>query len=149
MAVADDGSVLIADGIRVRRVDLKGMISTVVGSGFGDAGDGGPAINARLGAIGSLAFGPDGALYIVDVSNNRIRKVDTDGIISTVAGSGARGFGGDGGPATEAKLSSPRGVAIGPDGALYFSDTGNNRIRRVELPGASRSGAAIESKARQ
>ena len=142
VVVAEDGAVFIAEGARVRRVGLDGLISTVAGSatpGATGAGDGGPAINSRLGFPSSLAFGPDGSLYISEASSNRIRKVDTNGIISTVAGSGALGFGGDDGPATEAKLNYPQGVAIGPDGALYISDTGNNRIRRVELaaPGAS------------
>ena len=86
-----------------------------------------------------LAFGPDGALYIADSGNHCVRKVNADGKISTVAGTGVRGFGGDNGPASDAQLSSPSGVAIGPDGALYISDSGNNRIRRVELaaPNAS------------
>ena len=79
-----------------------------------------------------LAVGPDGTLYIADTGHHRIRKVDTNGIITTIAGlTGQPGFLGDGGPASSAKLNSPYGLALGPDGSLYIADTFNYRVRRV------------------
>ena len=76
-------------------------------------------------------MGPDGNLYIADRNNNRIRRVGPDGIIITVAGNGISGFSGDGGPATQAALSAPFGMAVGPDGSLYIGDRNNRRVRRV------------------
>ena len=73
-------------------------------------------------ALTGVAVGPDGSLYIADLLNNRIRRVAPDGIITTVAGNGEDYFGGDGGPATQAKLFRPKGVAVGPDGSLYIAD---------------------------
>ena len=91
-----------------------------------------------------VAVGPDGSLYIADTVNHRIRRVGPDGIITTVAGTGGRlGFTGDGGPATQARLSIPRGVAVGPDGSLYIADYGNNRIRRVGADGIITTVAGI------
>jgi len=137
VAVAADGTLYIADddNNRVRRVTPDGIISTVVGTGVaGFAGDGGPADQAQLSVVRNVAIGPDGSLYIADVSNERVRRVGPDGIITTVAGSGGLGtYSGDGGPASEAKLdlhSSP-GIALGPDGSLYIADVSNHRVRRV------------------
>jgi sugar lactone lactonase YvrE len=138
VAVGPDGSLFIADvaGHRVRRVDPGGTISTVAGSGApGFGGDGGPAIEAGLSGPSGVAVGADGSLYIADRDNDRVRRVDPGGMISTVAGSGTPGFGGDGGPAVAAALASPAAVAVGPDGSLYVADTGNHRIRRVGADG--------------
>jgi len=82
-----------------------------------------------------VALGADGSLYIVDKDNHCIRRVSFDGIISTVAGNGEHGFSGDGGPATEAAMRYPWGVALGADGSLYISDKNNHRIRRVSSDG--------------
>jgi RHS repeat-associated protein len=134
IAVGPDGSVYIAEwvGQRVRRVDASGIITTVAGTGTpGFSGDGGPATSAMLADPSGVAVAPDGTLYIADRSNHRIRRVDANGIITTVAGTGAYGFSGDGGPATLAQLDEPWGVALGPDGSLYIADKGNNRVRRV------------------
>lgn len=98
-------------------------------------GDGGPANQANLNTPYGVAAAPDGSVYIADGMNNRIRKVTPDGIITTVAGTGLCCFGGDGGPATAARLNFPWGVTLGPDGSLYIADTGNNRIRRVTPDG--------------
>ena len=135
IAVGPDGSLYIADSYnhRIRRVGPDGIITTVAGTdvpGFG--GDGGPATQATLDYPQGIAVGPDGSLYIADSGNNRIRRVGPDGIITTVAGTdGSQGFGGDGGPATQARLAGPWGIAFGPDGSLYIADSGNQRIRRV------------------
>src|SRR5438132_1106612 len=121
------GNVYIADtgNHRVRKIDSGGIISTVAGNGAaGFSGDGGPATSASLFAPTGLALGVGGDvgatedLYIVDTGNQRIRRVGPDGIITTVAGNGVRGFSGDGGLATAASLSFPSSIALGPDGNL-------------------------------
>ncbi|MGO9895396.1 MAG: NHL repeat-containing protein [Bryobacteraceae bacterium] len=106
------------------------IITTVAGNGLGGyGGDGGPAINAGL-DTGGVAVDSGGNLYIADIGNHRIRKV-TNGVITTVAGSGTGGFSGDGGPATNAELYFPEGVAVDSAGNLYIADTNNNRTRKV------------------
>ncbi|MBK8023153.1 MAG: hypothetical protein IPK19_17440 [Chloroflexi bacterium] len=130
------GTLYIADtgNHRIRRVGPAGIITTVAGNGSqGFGGDGGPATEASLAVPAGVVFGPDGVLYIADWDNHRIRRVGTDGIITTVAGNGIPGFGGDGGPSTAARLNLPADVAVGADGALYISDYYNDRIRRVVL----------------
>ena len=137
--VDDSGVLFIADSAnhRVRRVGLDGVISTIAGigrSGFG--GDGGPATSARLKNPKGLALFED-TLYIADGGNNRIRAVDlATGIITTVAGTGESGFGGDGGPATAAKLDYPQRIDVDPLGRIYVADARNHRIRRF-TPGGS------------
>src|SRR5439155_15012169 len=138
IAVASDGSLYIADTLndRIRRVTPVGNISTVAGSGTrGYSGDTGPATQAQLSLPHRIALGPEGSLYIADTGNHRIRRVGTDGLITTVAGLGSAGFSGDGGPGAQASLNSAEGVAVGPDGTLYIADTGNNRVRRVTADG--------------
>jgi sugar lactone lactonase YvrE len=121
----------------VRRIAPSGVITTVAGgrpAGF--AGDGGPAVEARLDEPRSIAVWRQ-TLYIADSMNDRIRAVDLrTGLIRTVAGTGASAFGGDGGPATAAKIAQPRGVAVTGDGDVIVIDTGNNRLRRIDLGGA-------------
>ena len=123
---------------RIRKVDAStGIISTIAGSEHGFGGDGGPATAAKLSAPYGVALDGAGNLYIADWGNHRIRKVDAStGIISTVAGSATDfddgGFGGDGGPATAAKLDRPQGVAVDGAGNLYIADTWNRRIRKVD-----------------
>jgi YD repeat-containing protein len=134
VAVGADGALILNDphNNRIRRVAPDGIITTVAGTGaYGYSGDGGPATAAALNMPNGVAVGADGALFIADTSNNRIRRVGPDGIITTVAGTGAYGYSGDGGPATAATLASPTKVAVGPDGALSIADRMNNRIRRV------------------
>ncbi len=133
-----DGSIYVADsfGYRVRRIGPDGNITTVVGTGeSGFSGDGGPAAAAQISYSPSIAVDGDGNLYIADASNYRVRKVTTDGMISTVAGSASTSFSGDSGPATMAGLNQPLGVAVDGDGNLYISDKGNNRIRVVTPDG--------------
>ncbi len=131
-----DGGYLIADtqDNRIRRVFPDGHIATVAGSTRGLAGDGGPATQARLDSPSDTAVLPDGSFLIADTGNHRIRRVDVAGRISTVAGT-TRGFSGDGGPATSAQLDSPRDVATLTTGGYVIADTGNNRLRKVDLAG--------------
>jgi RHS repeat-associated protein len=136
ITIAPDGSLYVtdADPIRIRRVDPNGIITTVAG-GAQDRGDNGPATEAGfLNPVG-VALGPDGRLYIADSNDCRIRCIGTDGIITTFAGDGSDGFGGDGGPAAKAQLSMPESVAVAPDGSVYIADTFNARIRRVGTDG--------------
>src|SRR5947208_4395441 len=137
VAVAVDaaGNVLIADTFRVRRVDAtSGIITTIAGNGMfpPDSGDGGPATDAQLAAVG-LAFDAAGNLFIADA--DRIRRIDANtGIISTVAGTGIRGYSGDGGPAIAAQLYEPLGLAFDTAGNLFVADAWNYRVRRVPSP---------------
>ena len=122
-------------GQRIRRVDMaSGVITTIAGNGQeGYSGDGGPATEAMLDTPSDVAVAADGTIYIADTENSCIRAVDPDGIIDTFAGvCGERGFGGDFGPANEALLNRPFGVAIDADGLVYISDTYNSVIRVVE-----------------
>jgi sugar lactone lactonase YvrE len=112
---------------RIRKVS-NGMITTVAGNGiFGGNGDNGPATSAQLGDPKGLAVDSAGNLYIADTNNNRIREV-SNGVITTVAGSGFAGFSGDGGPAGPARLASPVAVAVDSGGNVYIADQGNQRI---------------------
>ena len=130
------GNLYIADtsNDRIRRVDAaSGIVTTVVGGTQGSSGDGGPAISAELSYPEGVTSDAAGNLYIADTLNNRIRKVDAaTGIITTVAGNGTGGFGGDGGLATNALLDVPAAVALDTSGDIYVADTGNNCIRRVD-----------------
>ncbi len=122
------------DSDTVRRIDAgTGVITTVAGPGsWGFAGAGGPATAAQLNEPAGVAVTAAG-LWIADGDNHRIRYVDlTTGDITTVAGTGAEGDGGDGGPATSAQLDTPVAVAVGPDGELYLADLGNDRVRRID-----------------
>jgi RHS repeat-associated protein len=137
VAVGPDGSIYIAEAgfNRVRRVSPQGIIRTVAGGAYGYFGDGGPAIAAGLVQPTSIALGPDGSLYITDTGNHAVRRVAPDGIISTVAGTGVAGFSGDGGIATNARLSRPTDIAIVADGSMYIVDSINDRARRVAADG--------------
>ena len=118
---------------RVRRVDLNtGIITTVAGNGqTGFQGDGGQATAARLNKPCGVATDLEGNLYISDRMNQRLRRVGTNGVISTIAGTGTVGFNGDGGPATSAQINYPRELFSDGSGNIYFADTDNNRIRKI------------------
>jgi len=132
VAVDAAGNVYISDtgNNRVRRVS-NGVIATVAGNGTqGFGGDNGPANSAQLHSPAGIAFDSVGNLYVADNGNDRIRKI-TNGTITTAAGDGTHGFGGDNGPATSAQLKYPGGLAMDPAGNLYIADGGNSRIRKV------------------
>ena len=121
---------------RVRRVDAAGTIETVAGQGIpAFCGDTGPAISACLKHPGGVAADATGGLVIADTGNNRIRRVDPTGTITTVAGNGTAAFCGDHGPAASACLSGPTSVAVDAAGDLFIADTGNHRIRKVDATG--------------
>jgi hypothetical protein len=116
----------------VRRLRQDGIIETIAGTGArGYSGDGGPARSAQLDTPYDLVFAPNGDLYVADLSNNVIRRIATDGTISTVVGDGEPTFAGDGGPARDASLRRPSALAFDTDGSLWIADTSNHRVRRV------------------
>ena len=138
VAATGDGGFLVADrtGQTIRRIAADGRIATVAGDGTtGSDGDGRPATAAKLNTPYGVTPTRDGGFLIADQANNRIREVAPDGIITTVAGSGKAGAGGDGGPAVAADLSGPYAVAARPDGGFVIADTLNRRIRRVSADG--------------
>ena len=138
VAVDKAGNVFFADADHVvLRLDAgTGVLTLVAGTGVaGFSGDDGLAINAQLNNPAGIAVDAAGSVYIADAGNNRIRRV-SNGVIATVAGSGPAGldfesFGGDNGPAANARLANPRGVAVDPAGNLYIADRDNSRIRKV------------------
>lgn len=135
LAVDGQGNLFVADSLnhRVQRVDAGGAVSTVAGvGGPGFGGDGAPATLALLGAPNGLAVAADGSLYIADRNNFRIRRVGPDGIIETIAGRGARGMEGDGGPLLEAEFGFLAGVALDGDD-LLIADQTNNRARQARF----------------
>ena len=136
VAVDGAGNLYIADFDigRIRKVDAAtGIITTVAGTVYGYGGDGGPATSAQFEEASAVAVDGAGTIYAVDYHNFRIRKVDaTTGIITTVAGNGTGGYGGDGGPATSAEISAAEGIAVDGAGNLYIVDTYNQRIRKVD-----------------
>lgn len=121
---------------KVRKLDTQGFLTTVAGNGtmFAFSGDGGPAVNAAISPAG-LAIDAAGNLLIADSFNNRIRKVDTNGIITTIAGTGVAGFFGNGGPATAAEFNQPLGIALDAAGNLFVADSGNSVIRKIDVSG--------------
>jgi uncharacterized protein (TIGR03437 family) len=134
VAVDGGNNVYIADAAnqRIRMVNSSGVITTVAGNGvYGFAGDGGPATRASLAYPLGVAVGPSGELYIADSGNHRVRAIDATGGISTLAGNGTQGFSGDGGPAPNAALNQPNGVAVDAVGAVYIADSFNHRLRKV------------------
>lgn len=139
LAFDSSGNLFVADsyGSNVRKVDTNGIISTVAGGGgaSGFAGDGGPATKALLSGPAGIAVDHSGNLYIADRLNNRVRMVTPGGIISTIAGSNASGFSGDGGPATKATFTYPTSIAIDAAGNLYIADTNNCAIRKISSTG--------------
>lgn len=142
LAIDSTGNLLVADldNHRVRRISPTGVITTIAGTGApGFAGDGGPATAAQLNRPRAMSVTGSGEIYIADGANHRIRKISSGGTISTVAGNGTAGYGGDGGPATAAALFNPRGVTLCPDGTLYIADTDNHRIRAVDATGTIRT----------
>jgi class 3 adenylate cyclase len=137
LALDSDGRLYVVEGNRVRRVNADGTMTTIAGTGrAGSIGDGGPATSAELDGPQAIAVDSAGDIFIADTGNNRVRRVDPLGIITTIAGSGQPGFAGDGAAATQARLNAPTGVAIGFGGTILIADSGNNRVRIVAANGA-------------
>jgi hypothetical protein len=137
VAVDASSNLFIAQSTHIRKVDAAGIITTVAGNGTsGYAGDGGPATEASLSNPANLTVDSSGNILFADTYTNRIRKVDINGIISTIAGSGSPGYSGDGGPATNASLAFPSAVAADPSGNILIADWFNNRVRKVAFGGA-------------
>ncbi len=135
LAFGPSGELFIADygNYRIRKINTTGIISTVLGDGTNvNSGDGNPAIAATIGSMFTILFDPAGNMYISDRVNSVIRKVNTSGIISTIAGIGTEGYGGDNGPATAAEFNvDVYCSAVDDAGNLYIADPNNNRIRRI------------------
>jgi len=137
VTVDDSGNLFIADtdNDRIRRVDTStGVITTVAGNGTrGFSGDGSPATSASLNNPTDVAVNASGDLFISDIYNHRVRKVDGGtGVVTTVAGNGTADYSGDGGPATSASLKSPNSVAVDDSGNLFIADKWNHRVREVD-----------------
>ncbi len=149
LVVDATGNVYVVDSsnFRIRVVDTSGVVRTIAGVGgteFGYAGDGGPATEALLLYPSGIDLDSQGNIYIVDQFNSVVRKVDTSGIITTIAGIGQQnGFSGDGGPATQAKMTYPQDVLIDDLGNILISDYKNHRIRRVDPSGTIETIAGI------
>ena len=132
------GDFYIADwgNHRIRRISREGIITTIAGTGEpGFSGDGGPAIKARLKKPYGIAIDRIGNIYVADSGNHRVRKVSTNGIINTIAGTGIAGFSGDDGIASQAQLDSPQAVFVSPSNEIFINDEHNHRIRKI-LPSA-------------
>ncbi len=138
MATDDSGNVYIADADNnvIRKVSPSGVISTIAGYPAGGfSGDGGLAVYAGLSRPNCVVIDPMHNIYISDADNQRIRKIDTAGVIHTIVGNGTPGFTGDGGAATAAEINYPGGIALDKYGNLYITDEYNNRIRKVDTAG--------------
>ena len=146
MVLDNAGNIFVAENQVIQRIDaVTGIITTIAGNDtiFVDGGDGGPATAGTIeSAMGQLVFDSRGNLYFGETDGSRVRKIGSDGIISTVAGNGAWGFGGDGGPATNAEIHWAFGVAMGGGDMLYVSDYCNNRVRVVNMHYAAPAFAA-------
>ncbi|MFF2861015.1 RICIN domain-containing protein [Streptomyces rubiginosohelvolus] len=144
-----EGNLYIADrgNNRIRKITTDGKINTVAGTGSANyGGDGGPATSAQLNNPFATVLDSTGALYIADYGNHAVRRMTPDGEINTVAGTGTGGIEGDNGPATEAQLKNPAGVAVDCVDTLYVTDHNNNRVRKVAsemMAGLPASGAVV------
>lgn len=139
VAVGLNGDLFVSDvnHYRILRLDSGGTVTQVVGTGTaGFSGDGGPAASAQINRPRGLVVSPAGDLYVADSNNHRIRRVDYGtGVIETVAGTGVSGYSGDGGPAADAQLNTPEGLAWGPGGDLFIADSANDVVRRIGADG--------------
>ena len=138
IAVDAAGDIIVADSLNnvIRKIDPSGEISTVAGTGYaGFSGDGGPATAAHLNSPAGIYIDGAGSIYCADKNNNRIRKIDASGKITTVAGNGSPRYAGDGKQAVHASIKLPEGVARDTSGNMYIADTGNSRIRKVNARG--------------
>ena len=140
IAVDAAGNIYIADVSTnsIRRINAAGVIQTIAGGGFyhaGYSGDGGPALSAKLNAPVSIEVDQAGNIYFSDLGNHVVRKISTSGTITTIAGNGTPGYSGDGGPATQAQLNRPNGIAIDNHGNIYVAEEENHVIRKIDVHG--------------
>jgi hypothetical protein len=138
LALDGEGDLYISDvgAHRVLKLTPAGRLTVIAGTGEGGfGGDGGPAAQAALFAPHDLAFDAEGNLLIADTLNHRVRRVDRQGVITTVAGNGKAEYSGDGGPALAASLNNPQGLALDRDGNILIADTYNHVVRRVDRSG--------------
>jgi sugar lactone lactonase YvrE len=136
VAVDLSGNLYISVGNQIRRVDTSGVITTIAGTGErGFSGDGGPAGSAQLDHVTGVAVDAADNLYLIDEGNGRIRRIDADGIITTIAGNGETGYSGDGGLATEARLNAPEHLWVDAEGNVFIADSYNRRVRKVGVDG--------------
>jgi type IX secretion system substrate protein len=141
--VDSSGNIFFADqdNNRVRKINTAGIITTIAGNGFGSpsgggySGDGGAATLAEFYEPTCLVFDKQGNLYVSDQLNHCVRKINTNGIISTIAGTGVQGYSGDGGQATAAQFTNTSGLIFDKSGNLYIGDLGNSRVRKVDTAG--------------
>jgi len=132
------GNIYIADNTnyRIRKINTSGIITTIAGVGtMGYSGDGGPATIAEIGVAHGIIADLAGNIYFTEWANHTVRKINTSGIITTIAGTGLAGFGGDGGPATAAQLAAPGGLLIDKIGNIYVCEVLNNHIRKIHTSG--------------
>jgi cysteine-rich repeat protein len=139
-AIAADGlgRIYIADtnNNRIRRIEQDGSLTTLAGTGAaGFSGDGGPATSAELNLPSGIAVDGIGQVFVSDTTNHRVRRIDSDGTIVTIAGTGSPGFSGDGGAASLAQLASPHGLVVDGLGRIFIADTDNHAIRRIDVDG--------------
>jgi DNA-binding beta-propeller fold protein YncE len=137
IAIGPRGGLYVADSLnnRIRKISVNGVINTIAGTGEpGFSGDGGDALLAQIKGPKGIVVNPYASVvYFTDSENNRVRQIDTrTGVISTIAGKAGKGFSGDGGPAGDAFLSNPRGLALDPWGRLLVADKGNSAIRVID-----------------
>jgi sugar lactone lactonase YvrE len=138
IAIDNAGSLYIADQLhyRIRKVNTSGIINTVAGTGTaGLSGNGGQATLAQINQASGVAIDPSGNIYLTEMQDNQIRKINTSGVINTIAGTGISGFAGDGGPAISAQLSYPTNISIDATGNIYINDMLNYRIRKINSLG--------------
>jgi sugar lactone lactonase YvrE len=139
VALDSSGNLYISDSQNcvLRKISMSGIINRFAGNGTCSStpNDGGPATSGQFVYPAGLAVDTSGNVYVADPIQNRVRKISTTGIITTVAGTGTLGFSGDGGLATSAQLSSPASVAVDAAGALYIADRGNFRVRKISTSG--------------
>ena len=138
VAHGPNGDIYIGDGAgRIRKVDAaSGVITTVAGTGIsGYTGDGDPATEARIGSPVAISIDHDGTIYFADAPQHVVRRVDAKGNIATIAGTGEQGYSPDGTPAVQVALDRPGGIALADDGTVYFSDSNNNRVRKITRDG--------------
>ena len=137
VAVDASGTVYVSSFEGVIRIDAAtSTVTRFAGGGSSSPGDGGPAVDASLSSPQKIALDTRGGLLVSEFGANRVRRIDlSTGIISTIAGRGEAGFSGDGGPATEARLNGPAGLAVDPAGNVYVADSSSSRIRRIAVDG--------------